>query len=304
MSYNNASVIAVWGSPGSGKSTYAKKLCSSEVVTRHLSSDKIREELYGDESIQSDPRKVFDIMRTRAKEYLNDGCDVVYDATNVTRKNRRGILADIKNIVEPDGVEAHIVWAPYQQCVARDTERRRTVGHEVIRKMLLKWESPFYDEGFNKIKVVYNCDVCWDRIRYSSAMLENMNIPHDNPHHTLNIAEHSAAAESYCLNMWGSLDPVYDACAYHDIGKPFCKGYKSDKDGKLIPIAHYYQHDHVGGYFVYGMYSEGKDKQAILTSWLVCNHMQPYFNSSYYKNLSGHLKSMIDKVHEADVAAH
>ena len=34
MSYNNASVIAVWGSPGSGKSTF------SAILARYLTRDK------------------------------------------------------------------------------------------------------------------------------------------------------------------------------------------------------------------------------------------------------------------------
>lgn len=303
-----AKLIMLVGLPGSGKSTYARKLCASERVTLYLSSDKIREELYGDESIQGDPSKVFRIMHARLKNYLKEGHVVVYDATNVTRKNRKSVLDEVKHLCG-EGVEAHIVWAPYFQCVERDKQRNRTVGEDVIRKFVYRWQSPYYDEGFSKIELVFNYDVGWNRIRYNDAMIQNMNIDHDNPHHTLNIMEHCAAAESYVFNkFWINELCLLEAAAFHDIGKPFTKGYKTDKvTGKVdYSVAHYYQHDNVGGYFVYGCYDdvEHVKERAIEVSWLVCNHMQPYFNSNYYKNLEGRMKDLLDKLHEADVAAH
>ena len=43
------------GIPGSGKSTYAKEEHESNSNSVYLSSDKIREELYGNESVQGNP---------------------------------------------------------------------------------------------------------------------------------------------------------------------------------------------------------------------------------------------------------
>lgn len=303
-----AKLIILVGLPGAGKSTYADKLTAVARVTKYVSSDKIREELYGDACIQGDPAKVFRIMQKRVTEYLKKDFDVVYDATNVTRKNRRSIIEQVKHIVEPDGIECHIVWAPYNECVARDKLRKRSVGEEVIRKFIYRWQSPYYDEGINKIKLVFNCNVGWDRIRYTNAMLDGMNIPHNNPHHTLPIDEHCAAAENFCSNKWPKEPYLAIAAAYHDIGKPFTKGYKSDKEtGKIdYSVAHYYQHDNVGGYLAYGCFADTEERRndAVLISWLVCNHMQPYFQSNYYKSMNIYLKSFLDKLHEADVAAH
>ena len=193
-----AKLIMLVGLPGSGKSTYGKKLCASERFTAYLSSDKIREELYGDESIQGDPSKVFRIMHNRLKDYLKKDIVVVYDATNVTRKNRRAVINEVKDLCD-EGLEAHIVWAPYFQCIERDKQRKRTVGEDVIRKFLYRWQSPFYDEGFTYIELIFNCDVGWNRIVYSNAMIRNMQIPHDNPHHQLDIDEHCASAR--CLTV-------------------------------------------------------------------------------------------------------
>ena len=85
------------GIPGAGKSTWAKKNINTN--TRYFSSDEIRKELYGDENFQGDPAEVFSVMQRRTVESLKSGFNVIYDATNVSRKNRRGILHSLpKNI--------------------------------------------------------------------------------------------------------------------------------------------------------------------------------------------------------------
>ena len=298
-----ARLIMLIGLPGSGKSTYAKSLLDPEGKVKYCSSDSIRKELYGDENIQGNPQTVFEHLHNNVQMYLKQGYDVIYDATNVTRKNRRGVINKFNNIAD---IEAHIVWAPYEECVARDKQRVKTVGEDVIRKFLYRWQSPNYDEGFKFIDVIYNCNAGWDRIHYSNCMLDNLKIPHDNPHHTLDIYEHSAAVQCYIMNKWPKSAVLEEAGSYHDLGKPMTKGFKSDENGKMIPIAHYYQHHCVGGYLVYGMYADTPEckQKAILCSWLVCNHMEPYFNSKYYKSLTGMYKEWIDQLHEADEAAH
>ena len=49
------------GLPGSGKSTYAEKL-SKERSAIICSSDKVREDLYGDENSQSNNDEVFKLL--------------------------------------------------------------------------------------------------------------------------------------------------------------------------------------------------------------------------------------------------
>ena len=298
-----ARLIMLIGLPGSGKSTYAKSLLDPEGKVKYCSSDGVRKELYGDENIQGNPQTVFEHLHNNVAMYLHQGYDVVYDATNVTRKNRRGVINKFNNVAD---IEAHIVWAPYEECVQRDKNRNRVVGEDVIRKFLYRWQSPNYDEGFKFIDVIYNCNAGWNRIHYTNCMLDNMKISHDNPHHSLPVDEHCAAAESYIYNKWPDSSVLSEAGAYHDIGKPMTKGYKSDEEGKLIPVAHYYQHDNVGGYLVYGCYADTPEckQKAVMSSWLVCNHMQPFFQSTYYKQLSGQYKEWLDQLHEADLAAH
>ena len=141
------------GLPGSGKSTYAKKEHKSNSNSVYLSSDKIREELYGNESVQGSPAEVFTLMQSRAIEALKIGRNVFYDATNLTRKDRAGILVATPRYVCK---QATVVFAPYEMCVERDATQERSVGKEVIDRMIRRFQPPFYDEGFDIISVHKN----------------------------------------------------------------------------------------------------------------------------------------------------
>ena len=103
-------LIIIVGLPGSGKSTYAKSIMDPEGRIQYCSSDKVREDLYGDESIQGDSNKVFRVLHNNVKNFLDRGYDVIYDATNVTRKSRRTIINEARKYC--NRIEAHIVWAP------------------------------------------------------------------------------------------------------------------------------------------------------------------------------------------------
>ena len=284
-------LILLCGIPGSGKTYHAKKYIETHQNTIHLSSDAIRAELYGDESIQGDPNEVFSLMQKRAVEALNNGQSVVYDSTAMTRKDRSGIIAVCPRFVK---IECHIVWAPIETCIERDAARERTVGREVIDRMLKRMQSPYYDEGIDEINVIYPYD--FDFLSYKIYMYDKMNIEHENPHHKLNVQNHCAVAEWYAIKKSANNDVVH-AAMWHDIGKPYVKSFIDGK-GNPCETAHYYQHQCVGAWLAYGISSNP------LVSWLVSSHMEPYFNSKYYNNLPVYLKNMVDQLHECDLAAH
>ncbi len=139
------------GIPGSGKSTLAKKSFSDCTV---LESDAIREELYGSAERQTNPGRVFALMRKRTLQALADGKDVVYDATNISRWARGEILKAV-----PEGTEKIAVFLdiPYSVCVERNAKRERKVPEEAIAKMFRNLEPPEESEGWNKvIYIVHN----------------------------------------------------------------------------------------------------------------------------------------------------
>lgn len=292
---NMPTCIILVGIPGSGKTYYAQKYIEEYHNTVHLSSDAIRKELYGDESIQDNPAAVFELMQKRAVEALNEGKDVVYDCTSITRKDRASIISKLPKFAR---VECHIVWTPIETCIERDAARERTVGKEVIDKMLKHFQAVYYDEGFDYIKVILPDGFDpWDD-KYMLERINAMKIPHDNPHHTLGVADHCFAAHEY-LESKGCTDfDLLLAATLHDIGKPYVKAFVNSK-GEPDEIAHFYGHQSVGAYIVYGCPDDN-----IELAWLISTHMDPYLNTKYYNNLPKFLKEKIDLLHEADKNAH
>lgn len=288
---NRPKLIMLVGIPGVGKTTYATKYMKENPNTIHLSSDSIRKELWGDEAIQGDNNEIFSLMHDRAVEALNNGQNVIHDATNMTRKDRSYIIELCPKFVQ---IEAHVVWAPIETCIERDAARERTVGKAVIDKMLKRFQAPYYDEGISEIKIVLpdNFDDGQYRLDCGNAMM----IPHDNPHHTLDVYGHCLEANKY-MSPRTDLDALDKASFWHDMGKPYVKAF-IDSKGNPCDTAHYYQHHCVGAWMSYGACISPD------VAWLVSVHMDPFMNTKYYRRLPAYLKEKVDLLHEADKAAH
>lgn len=290
---NRPKLILLVGIPGSGKTTYSKKYMEQNPNTIHLSSDAIRKELYGDENIQGNPGDVFSLMQKRAVEALNNGCDVLYDATNITRKDRASIINICPKFAR---IECHIIWAPIEVCIERDAKRDRTVGKEVIDKMLKRFQAPFFDESIDVINVILPNN--FNQTLYHNKCFDDMKISHDNPHHTLGVFEHCQEAAKYIAELYPTKLNEIAAAEMHDIGKPYVKAF-IDSKGNPCDTAHYYQHQCLGSWLSYGC-AWGNPYVA----WLISTHMDPFMNTKYYNNLPPFLKKDIDLLHEADLHAH
>lgn len=290
---NRPTLILLVGPSGSGKTTYANKYIAEHSNTIHLSSDKIRAELWGNEAIQGDNNEVFSLMQSRAIEALNNGQSVVYDSTNMTRKDRSYIISICPKFVK---IEAHVVWAPIETCIERDAARERTVGKEVIDRMLKRFQAVYYDEGINEIKVILPDG--FDYMAYQLDIYNAMDIPHDNPHHSLGIQDHCGEAYRYARNHCED-DDVITAALWHDVGKPYCKSF-TDSKGNPSENAHFYQHQCLGSWMIYGIVPDVSPS----VPYLVSTHMDPFLNTKYYNKLPAYLKKQVDLLHESDKAAH
>ena len=284
-------LILLCGIPGSGKTTWAKNYISKNPDFVHLSSDAIRAELYGDENIQGNPVEVFTLMQKKAVESLNAGHNVVYDATSMTRKDRAGIISMCPKFTH---IQCNIIWAPIETCIERDATRERTVGKEVIDRMLKRFQMSYYDEGIDEINIIRPENFDWDS--YYDCIIDAMKIPHDNPHHQLDIYNHCREAFNYAVEKNFDCE-IREAAYCHDCGKPYVKSFVNTK-GELSDTAHYYQHQCVGAWIACGLTFN------IHTIWLISTHMAPFLNEKYYKNLSPYLKTMVDQLHECDMQAH
>lgn len=135
------------GLPGSGKSTIAKGMHGIKIV----SSDSIREELYGDESIQGDGKVVFSILNKRVLTELEKDNNVVIDATCTRRKDRVALCKRFRGVAS--SIVAIYVATPLEQCKERNAKRDRVVPEEVIDRMYeaLRDKQPILNEGFDSI---------------------------------------------------------------------------------------------------------------------------------------------------------
>lgn len=288
------------GLPGSGKSEIARQLADSNTVI--LSSDAIRKEFYGDESIQDDPAKIFEEMQRRTIAALKSGKNAIYDATNISRKKRKHLLSSI-NI--PCKKIAYVVWARYETCLARDAARNRNVGESVIKRMLLNFQPPYYDEGWNDIEFKLN-DEPYKRSDYDNWLDCN----HDNPHHNNTVKEHTlrvmteaAKLQKSRIQGRGVAISLLIAASLHDIGKKFVKDFKNSR-GEPSEIAHFYNHQNVGSYFAIG-YDETLGlhiKQRALIYWIINVHMDPFLKTKYSEALSEELSKLLETFHQCDVA--
>lgn len=139
------------GLPGSGKSTWAQNFVFENKNYIVLSSDKIREELYGDESIQGNAAEVFELLYTRAEEFCEKNKNIIIDATNLTPGKRKKFINRFKKF-KPYFI-ADVFMVDKNYCIEMDCRRNRTVGAEIINRMARNFVQPSLLEGWTKIVI-------------------------------------------------------------------------------------------------------------------------------------------------------
>ena len=136
------------GIPASGKSSYARQLASTSNA-KIISTDLIREKIYGDVNYQGNWKDVEIELYKLMKKYIKKNISFIIDATN-TKKEYRASLLNFS-----DSIEWVCYWldTDLQECKERNLERFRTVPNDVIDRMhaQLKSTPPSLSEGFSRI---------------------------------------------------------------------------------------------------------------------------------------------------------
>ena len=146
-------LIVMSGLPASGKSTYSEWLAESGIFKR-VCPDLIRKELYGDENIQGDGKKVFEIAHERMQVYGTFGDNVVFDATNIDRKTRISLVEKMRPHF--DIIICKYFSTPLYICKIRNEQRERQVPYEVLESMERRFRTPTLDEGFDIVEEIKN----------------------------------------------------------------------------------------------------------------------------------------------------
>lgn len=296
------------GLPGSGKSFAASGLPDTVIH----SSDAIRAEILGDESIQDKQDLVFQTLHNRVLQDLSNGKNVVYDATNINYKRRMEFLQNVKALRIPELQTVCVFMAtPYEECLERNKNRGRFVPVSVIRRMYEKFDIPMICEGWDSIWIKdsgYLYPKVHDTINWLCM------IGHDNPHHTLSIGQHCVAAQMYLKKHYPDADFVLNqATLLHDIGKETTKVFH-DSNGNPTEIAHYYHHERVGAYDSFAYTTNMSNKDRLRTALLIRWHMWPFVvaksdspakTENKIKRLVGEdIWRQIMTLHDCDLHAH
>lgn len=307
------------GLPGSGKSSIAERMTMIDENVVWISSDAIREKLWGDANDQQHPNTVFGAMFSMSLDALNKGHDVVYDATNLNAKTR---AATLKQLRERAHVQfyaiCNVVLCSIKECKRRQNDRDRKVPDEVIDRMVHQFQTPWYNEGWDLVSAIHG-GPRQDLFKEHQRMAETA---HDNPHHaTASLNAHcveALAAFNATLDEFspteGIVSILREAIYQHDVGKRKAKVF-CDSKGKPSEVAHYYSHENIGAYLWLTSYECGSWNMYdfMLIAALIQWHMQPYFLDNdkgkldewcVKKGFGIPFSDWLWTIHQADEAAH
>jgi predicted kinase len=140
------------GLPGSGKSTLAHQLLALHSHLELVSTDQIREHLYGKSSIQGNWPTIEHQVLTQIQQALQSQKTVIYDATNYNRRHRIDLLQKLSKLSSIQWIGLYLK-TPLDQCKTRNSQRDRQVPEDIIEIMdeCLRASPPTLAEGFAKI---------------------------------------------------------------------------------------------------------------------------------------------------------
>ena len=127
------------GISGSGKSTWAKRVCSVNKSTIRINRDDLRASLSGMElsdyfqKVDKTPLEslITSLSWKIANDAINRGNNVILDNTHLNIKYFKDVL---NNITEDCDFQVQWFFVDINDCIERDSKRETVIGEEVIRK--------------------------------------------------------------------------------------------------------------------------------------------------------------------------
>ena len=276
-------------------------------------------------------------MSIRTKEALKSGKSVIYDATNISRKKRRGLLQQLPKDVDKIAI---YVATPYEEIILRNENRERKVPVGAIDRMYKGLQIPIESEGWDKIVYEYTDDVIEsdypkqfsDAVRagvlfgrekyelmkflatYFDEFFDIYDMPQDSKYHSLSVSRHTYYVYEYILNNYhtdNELDKeiMLWTALLHDTGKHFCKSFENRKREETR-FANFIGHEYVSSQLAVNLlYKLNFDEEFIKkVMTLIQFHMYLLDEKASKQKLVGYVgQDMYDKLEVlrvADTLAH
>lgn len=337
MEAEQASFLMLVGIPASGKSTFTEEIMEGRDDVVLVSSDKIREELLGDVNNQDSNTNVFTEMTKRTKSALQNGQHVIYDATNLNRKKRRGLLQQL-----PKNTYKTVVYmaTSHKTSSIQNMNRERVVPTDVIDRMYKNLQIPIYAEGWDNIVFHHDdetmnnelpkqfVDAVRAEVLFNREGLELMNflatyfdeffkiydLAQDSKWHSLSVHRHTYYVYKHVLDNYETdneeeKEIMLWTALLHDTGKHSAKSFTNFK-GEETRYANFIGHEYVSSQLAVAFLKRmGFKKEFIHTvSTLIQFHMYLLDEKASHKKLVDLVgKDMFEKLEflrEADTLAH
>jgi len=124
------------GLPASGKSTKSEEIIKTkkENTIIRINRDLLRDMLHFGDYSKLNEREVMNSEKILAQYFLNYDFDVIIDDTNLHQKN----IDMWKDVAEDSNAEIEVIKidTSMEECIKRDKKRGKSVGEDVIRKMV------------------------------------------------------------------------------------------------------------------------------------------------------------------------
>ncbi|WP_103106431.1 AAA family ATPase [Brevibacillus reuszeri] len=291
-------LIVMAGIAGSGKSSWAKEIAKKERATI-ISTDEIRQRLFGDEDRQKRTAQVFYEVYSRMENELAQGKNVILDATNIDREKRMKVLSKFPDTQK----ECYYLDVPYAICLDRNRSRKRKVDEFIMTKMRKNFHFPILNEGWEGIYLLHEpmpysiskeefvqlvksepaYDDLFEKLSMIPVFQEMRGFNQENLHHQHTLCKHTYHVLDYVNAFYTESDKflMQVVALFHDAGKPFCKTYKPLK-GQYS----YYGHEYVSAQIACHFLKElgFKDEFIFQVANLIQMHMK--INYGTQKDLS------------------
>lgn len=142
MAYKTTLYIPV-GIAGTGKTTYANRVKVENDSLQIVSADSVRELLPDTTDVES----IFRAMRIQAKDFLEKGYSVFFDACNLKEKYRKEVISELGKSAE------YVVGIYFPETPSK--KGLKNLDDDFLEEMRSSLESINFGEGFDSIWTVY-----------------------------------------------------------------------------------------------------------------------------------------------------